>query len=118
MNAHTATFQRLVKNRKSGSDYVFHSFRKGVATQLETDSVAASHKDLAILKISEVPDGLWHMALADGVAATLAPGADEWIAKLQGEYQDRGIVTITREEISALMEGKVEGRCGWTPAPA
>jgi hypothetical protein len=73
-----------------------------------TDSVAASPKDLAILKISEVPDELWHMALADGVAATLTPGADEWIARLQAEYRDRGIVTIMRDEITALMEGKID----------
>ena len=108
MNTHTATFQRVVKNRKSGSDYVFHSFRKGVATQLETDSVAASHKDLAILKISEVPDELWHMALADGVAATLTPGADKWIAELQAAYRDHGIVTIMRDENTALMEGRID----------
>lgn len=39
MSTRTATFQRLVKNSKTASDYVFHSFRKGVATQLETAHV-------------------------------------------------------------------------------
>ena len=74
-----------------------------------TDTVGASPQDLAILKASYVPDEFWQVALGDALAATMTDGVGGWIDELINTYTERGIVTLTRHEITALMNGEVPG---------